>query len=204
MHVKMAGHACTGSFTQIEADVKSVRMVKLAEDALKAAGQIDHFMGRRRVQFLQLVCVLVRDDHDVAGSIRIGIEYYEAVLATVNDAGLAVVPTGKSGTKDALLGLVSPGDIGIAPGGKNKVHVKTEDTRSPRDIRLFRPGSWGLTVLWPVAIVEGVFWHDQDCHKIRPLVFKLRGAKLRSQSRQSNPSARQRFSRMSSGVFKVR
>src|SRR5690348_16973494 len=175
----MAGHACTGSFTQIEADVKSVRMVKLAKDVLQAAGQIDHFMGCQRVQLLQLICVLVRDHHNVAGSIRIGIEDDEATVAAMDDARPGVIRQFESGTKNAVLGLVSPGDIGVPPRGKNKVHVKKKIPDHQGPIRRLEPGSWGLTVLWPVVIVEGVFWHDQDCQKIRPLVFEAPSGKTK-------------------------
>lgn len=179
MHVNMAGHACTGSFAHIEADVKSVRMVKFAEDALQPVGQIDHFMGCRRVQFLQLVCVLVRDHHDVAGSIGEGIEDDEATFTAMDDTGPGVIAEVESCAKNAVLGLVSPGDIGIPPGGKNKVHVKKKIPDHQGPIRRLEPGSWGLTVLWPVVIVEGVFWHDQDCQKIRPLVFEAPSGKTK-------------------------
>src|SRR5690242_3445526 len=89
--------------------------------------------------------------------------------------------------------------------GVNRKSMTEEDTRSLKVSRRFHAQTRGLTVVWHVAIVEGVLWQDQDCCKIRPLVLKLHRAHSgASHASPTYPSSTSKILCDESGVFKVR
>ena len=115
-------HARTGGFSNIHPQINPLRLVHLPQYPFHALRQIDHFVRRFYRQLLQFVQMSERHNHHVSGGVREGIEDDVAVLATVNNAGLGVIPRPWQVAEDTAGGQVNAGHVGITPGSPEIVH----------------------------------------------------------------------------------
>jgi hypothetical protein len=86
----MLRYAGTCRLSQVHTDVYSIRGVLAAYRGLTPYYQFHHFRGRGGVGVCDEIDVFERDDHQMAGCVRIDIENNEIVLAAVEDEVLFV------------------------------------------------------------------------------------------------------------------
>ena len=92
VHVDVSGDAGPGGLADVHAEIDSVGMIELAQDAFHALAEHHHFHGGFRGEVAKLVEVLVGNDHDVAVGVGEGVQNDEAVAAAINDSRLGIGP----------------------------------------------------------------------------------------------------------------
>jgi len=157
--------ACDSSacgLAEIQTEVHAVRGIERGQDALGLLRQIHELMGCFYGQGRETRFVFVRDDHDMAGCIGIGVEADEAVFAAEDEAGghfglvavftvgNGVVDGGDEVAEDAAEvawpvfeaagnsganGFFGVGDVAIAPGSPEQIHIG--------EYREWRERNWG-------------------------------------------------------------
>lgn len=81
----MIGNACTGSLSEIEAEVEAVGMVDRAECAFGLLGKGDDFECGGRGEGCEGVRVLMGNDENVSGGVGEAVEANKAVGPAVDD-----------------------------------------------------------------------------------------------------------------------
>ena len=120
--MNMSGDAGSGGFTQIHSQVYAVGMIEASENILKLAGEFHHLLGGGSGEKLQAVDMGIRNDHNVAGGVGVGVEDDEAVLAAMKNTGFFIVAEVEKFAKNALFGVVGAADEGVAPRREEVVH----------------------------------------------------------------------------------
>src|SRR5215831_1936246 len=89
--MNMPGDAGACSFAQVHSQVETLRMVEVAQNAFEPPRELHHFLGGFGREQLELVYMLIGNDHDMAGGVRVGVQNDEAVLVPMDNEGLFVV-----------------------------------------------------------------------------------------------------------------
>jgi len=85
VHVKVRSDAGTGGLADIQAHVKTLRRVNIAECRLALFCQVHHLVRRLLIGFIEVGDVLVRHDHQMTGPVRINIQDHKIKPGTLED-----------------------------------------------------------------------------------------------------------------------
>src|SRR5450755_1474761 len=109
MQVDMFGDACARALAKIHSQVEAGWFVYCTEVTLGLLRQEDHFLERLRGSSIEGADMLIRNDHQVAGGVRIQVQHHEVKLATKYDPILRTAKDA-SGFGSLLLNiLIAPG-----------------------------------------------------------------------------------------------
>ena len=120
----------SGCLADIHPQIDPIRVVEARKMPLHPLRQVHHFVGRLDRQLLQFIQMGERHDHHVARGVRIGVEDDVAVLAAMHDMRLwRRLPALGRSQKTHAGGLVDAGNVGVAPGSPEIVHMAGQSSR---------------------------------------------------------------------------
>ncbi len=134
----------------VHSEIDPVRRVRLGDGRLRLSCQFHHFVPRRLAGLVQCRDMLVRNDHQVAGPVRIGVEDDKIKLGTLEDEIVLIAcRVVKYAAEDARVGFRVASYVLISPRTPEYVHrpgfmFRVPGTRFQVGEPHFQPATWNL------------------------------------------------------------
>lgn len=119
--MNVIGNAGTRRLADVHSDVEGVGFDRSPQYHDGVLGHRHHLGRRLGRQFLDRIEVLVGDNHQMPGRVRVGIEHAEIVLSSREDQVCLIVMFSGFATENAPRGFF-PLDESHAPGGPKAIH----------------------------------------------------------------------------------